>query len=141
MKKLLIALGILALTVPAYSRVLDLWVGDGTGVPDTYDQDTGDSYFEACMELDGADYGLEPAPVESVRGGDAEENARITREILAGERGPRRDIVLLNAGTALHAAGTTGHIQEGIALAADAIDSGRAGQVLESLIAFSQTAP
>jgi len=53
MKKLLIALGILALTVPVYGRVLDLWVGDGTGVPDSYDQDTGDSYFEACMELDG----------------------------------------------------------------------------------------
>ena len=53
MKKLLIALGILAFIVPAYGRVLDLWVGDGTGVPDTYNQDTGDSYFEACMELDG----------------------------------------------------------------------------------------
>jgi hypothetical protein len=53
MKKLLISLAILAFTIPAYGRVLDLWVGDGTGVPDTYDQDTGDSYFEACMELDG----------------------------------------------------------------------------------------
>ena len=53
MKKLLIALGILALAIPVYGRVLDLWVGDGTGVPDSYDQDTGDSYFEACMELDG----------------------------------------------------------------------------------------
>jgi len=53
MKKFLIALGILALVIPAYGRVLDLWVGDGTGVPDTYDQSTGDSYFEACMELDG----------------------------------------------------------------------------------------
>ena len=53
MKKLLIAFGILALAIPAYGRTLDLWIGDGTGVPDTYDQDTGDSYFEACMELDG----------------------------------------------------------------------------------------
>jgi len=53
MKKLLIALGILALAIPAYGRVLDLWVGDGTGVPTSYNQDTGDSYFEACMEVDG----------------------------------------------------------------------------------------
>ena len=53
MKKLLIALGILALAIPAYGRVLDLWVGDGTGVPNSYNQDTGDSYFEACMEIDG----------------------------------------------------------------------------------------
>ena len=53
MKKLLIALGILALAIPVYGRVLDLWVGDGTGTPDSYDQDTGDSYFEACMEIDG----------------------------------------------------------------------------------------
>lgn len=53
MKKLLIALGILALAIPAYGRTLDLWIGDGTGVPDSYDQDTGDSYFEACMEIDG----------------------------------------------------------------------------------------
>jgi hypothetical protein len=53
MRKLLITLGILALAIPAYGRVLDLWVGDGTGVPDSYDQDTGDSYFEGCMENDG----------------------------------------------------------------------------------------
>lgn len=53
MKKLLIALGILAFIVPSYGRVLDLWVGDGTGVPDSYDQSTGDSYYEGCMEHDG----------------------------------------------------------------------------------------
>jgi len=95
----------------------------------------------SCVKLDAANYGLTPAPLEAIRGGEPEENARITRDILAGERGPRRDIVLLNAAAALHAAGAASDIHDGIATAADAIDSGRAGQVLESLIAFTQGSP
>lgn len=92
----------------------------------------------SCFELDAAEYGLERAPLEAMRGGDAAENARITREILAGARGPRRDVVLLNAGAALVAAGAAHHVREGIAMAAEAIDSGRARQVLDHLIAFTQ---
>jgi hypothetical protein len=53
MKKLLIALAVLAFSVPVYGRVLDLWVGTGTGTPDSYDQDPGDVYIETCVEVDG----------------------------------------------------------------------------------------
>ena len=90
------------------------------------------------MVLDPADYGLKPATLDALRGGDADENARITRDILAGSLGPRRDIVLLNAGMALAAAGVAGDGQEGLALAAEAIDSGRAAKVLDDLVAFTQ---
>jgi anthranilate synthase/phosphoribosyltransferase len=109
---------------------------------------TGRNYV-ACLrdghvsrfELDPGDYGLSIAPLASVRGGDATENACITRDILAGERGARRDMVLLNAGAALVAANVATDLHEGIRRAADAIDSGRATQVLDNLIAFTQGVP
>ena len=91
--------------------------------------------------LDPGDFGLAPARLSDFRGGDPPENADITREILAGERGPRRDIVLLNAAVALHAAGAVDSVGDGVALAADAIDGGRAARVLERLIAFTGEAP
>ena len=91
-----------------------------------------------CIALDAATYGLARVPLEALRGGDATENARITRDILQGARGPQRDVVLLNAGMALVAAGAAADPQEGLAMAAEAIDSGRANQVLDQLIAFTQ---
>ena len=93
-----------------------------------------------CLELDPADYGLKPVPKEALRGGDADENARITRGILAGSRGPRRDVVLLNAAMALVAASVAQDAQEGLSMASAAIDTGRAAQVLEHLLAFTQGA-
>jgi anthranilate synthase/phosphoribosyltransferase len=92
------------------------------------------------MTLDPLELGLARADRQALRGGDAEENAQITREILAGAPGPRRDVVLLNAGMALVAAGVASEIAEGLQLAAEAIDSGRAAQVLAALIAFTQEA-
>jgi len=94
----------------------------------------------SCLELDPVEYGLARASLVSIRGGDGVENARITREILAGARGPRRDVVLLNAGLALTAANVASDLHEGIARAADAIDSGRAKQVLDNLTRFTQGA-
>jgi anthranilate phosphoribosyltransferase len=85
-----------------------------------------------------ADVRLPKANPASLRGGDAAENARIAREVLAGAAGAPRDIVLLNAGASLLIAGRVATIPEGIAAAAEAIDSGRASRVLESLIALSQ---
>lgn len=82
-------------------------------------------------ELDPVDLGLARASVDSMRGGGPEENARIAREVLQGAKGPRRDVVLLNSAAALRAAGLAKDWKEGIALAADAIDSGRAGDVLQ----------
>jgi len=81
-------------------------------------------------ELDPTELGLNKAPVESMRGGGPEENARLAREVLAGAKGPRRDVVLLNASAALRAAGLARDWKEGLGLAAKAIDSGQAGEVL-----------
>jgi anthranilate phosphoribosyltransferase len=91
-------------------------------------------------QLDPADLGLRPASVEQLRGGDAADNAAIARELLAGDRGPRRDVVLLNAAAALRAAGRAPTWQEGIGAAAEAIDSGRAQQVLERWARVSREA-
>jgi len=89
-------------------------------------------------ELDPADLGLKRAPVESMRGGGPEENARLAREVLGGATGPRRDVVLLNAAAALRAAGLAKDWRDGIGLAAEAIDSGRAGDVLGRWATISQ---
>jgi len=89
-------------------------------------------------QLDPADLGLQKAPVESMRGGGPEENARLAREVLGGASGPRRDVVLLNAAAALRAAGLAKDWRDGIGLAAEAIDSGRAGDVLGRWATISQ---
>ncbi|HWO71619.1 MAG TPA: anthranilate phosphoribosyltransferase, partial [Actinomycetota bacterium] len=71
--------------------------------------------------LDPAALGLARAAPDDLRGGDAEENVRIARSVLAGEGGPRRDVVLLNAGVALEVAGRAASVEEGLELAARAI--------------------
>ncbi|HEX4567955.1 MAG TPA: anthranilate phosphoribosyltransferase [Vicinamibacterales bacterium] len=87
-----------------------------------------------------ADLGLQKSAPESLKGGEAADNAAIAHAILDGEKGPRRDIVLLNAGASLLVAENASTIPEGIAMAAAAIDSGRAKQVLETLVRVSQDA-
>ena len=77
--------------------------------------------------------GLTRCDMAALKGGDATANARIVKAILAGEQGPRRDIVLLNAAYALVAADKVATPAEGMALAAKAIDSGRALQQVEKL--------
>jgi anthranilate phosphoribosyltransferase len=89
-------------------------------------------------QLDPAELGLRRAPVDSMRGGGPEENARIAREVLQGAKGPRRDVVLLNAAAALRAAGLAESWKEGLGVAAEAIDSGRAGEVLQRWAKISQ---
>jgi anthranilate phosphoribosyltransferase len=83
------------------------------------------------------DFGLPLARMEDLRGADARENARILREILQGSPGPRRDMVLLNAGAALYTAGAAAGFEEGIRQAVRSIDDGKAMQKLERLIEFS----
>ena len=77
--------------------------------------------------------GLTRCLMQALKGGDAATNAVIVKAVLSGERGPRRDIVLLNAAYALVAAGKADSPAEGITLAAEAIDSGRALQQVEKL--------
>jgi anthranilate phosphoribosyltransferase len=85
-----------------------------------------------------SDFGLPKAAAGDLTGGDAAENASILKKVLAGERGPRRDVVLLNAGAALFVAGRVDTIREGIAAAASAIDSGAATQRLEQMVNSSR---
>jgi anthranilate phosphoribosyltransferase len=85
------------------------------------------------------DFGLTRATRSDIAGGDVDENVRITLAILNGEDGPRRTVTLLNAGAGIYAADAAGSIEEGIAISADAIDSGRALAKLEELIAKTQS--
>ncbi len=77
--------------------------------------------------------GIPASKADDLRGGDAAENAAILLEVLAGEAGPRRDVVLLNAAGALWAAGRAGGLEEGLELAAESVDSGAARERLERL--------
>jgi len=72
------------------------------------------------------EFGLTRAPMEAIRGGDAVANAAIVRDVLAGAKGARRDVVLLNAGAAIYVAGKSADLGAGVALAAEVIDSGAA---------------
>jgi anthranilate phosphoribosyltransferase len=81
--------------------------------------------------------GLSRCTMGALKGGDAVVNAAIVKAVLSGEQGPRRDIVLLNAAYALMAAGKTATPSEGMALAAEAIDSGQALRQIEKLAALT----
>ena len=84
------------------------------------------------------EFGLTRGTVADLQGGDAAENVAITRAILSGEPGPRRSITLLNAGAGIYAADAAASFGDGIALAAAAIDSGRALAKLDELARFTQ---
>ncbi len=83
------------------------------------------------------DFGFARCSKEELKGGTPQENARITRDILAGVKGPKTDAALMNAGAALYLYGKAGSMAEGIALAKEQIASGAALAVLEKLIAIS----
>jgi anthranilate phosphoribosyltransferase len=85
------------------------------------------------FQIEPEDFGLWRNSIEQIRGGSKVENAEITLSILRGEKGPRRDIVLMNAALALVVAEQTNDFRTGFGLAADAIDSGRALNKLEEV--------
>jgi anthranilate phosphoribosyltransferase len=87
----------------------------------------------SLMTLRPEDLGLKSAPISEVRGGDAAENAAILTAIFAGEQGPRRDIVVLNAAAVLVVAGKAATLKEGVALAQSTIDCGAVTALLEKL--------
>lgn len=89
------------------------------------------------FEIDPAAFGLPYATAEALQGGDASINAAIIRHILAGVQGAGRDIVLLNTAAALWVAGKVESINDGLSLAADTIDSGKATATLDALINFT----
>jgi anthranilate phosphoribosyltransferase len=89
--------------------------------------------------LDPGELGFEPAPDDLLRGGSAEANAATVEALLHGERGPRRDIVLLNAAAGLVAADLATDLSEGLERATAAVDSGAAAKVLERLVEISRS--
>jgi anthranilate phosphoribosyltransferase len=119
------------------------WVVHGA---DGIDELTTTGYTKISECRDGAvntfylhpsDVGLPKAPQGALDGGDAHDNARIIENILAGGRGPARDVVLLNAGAALFIAGAAASVDEGILKASRAIDRGDAKRTLDRLISIS----
>ena len=86
------------------------------------------------------DFGLAECTREDLRGGDPAYNARITRDVLNGKKGPQRDTVIMNAGCGLYVTGKTRTIADGVKQAAGLIDSGRAAAVLNTFIAATNTA-
>lgn len=83
------------------------------------------------------DFGFARCTKDELKGGTPEENAKITRDILAGAQGPKRNAVLMNAGAALYIGGKAESFKEGIALAAEIIDSGKALATLEKFVEVS----
>jgi anthranilate phosphoribosyltransferase len=88
-------------------------------------------------EISPEQFGLQRAPIAEISGGDAQENAQIIRDILAGARSPRRDVILLNAAAALVAAGKADSIDQAMPMAMRSIDTGAAREKLERLSAFT----
>jgi len=95
-----------------------------------------DGYYRS-MTIRPEDFGLARADKAAITGGSPEENAAITRRILAGSKGPQRDIVLLNAGAGFYIAQKAAGLKEGIQLAEEVIDSGRAAEKLDQFIRLS----
>jgi len=88
-------------------------------------------------EVEPEEFGMARATLQEISGGDAPENAAIIRAIVAGEKSPRRDVVLLNAAAALVAAGRADHIAAALPLATKSIDSGAAAEKLAALARFT----
>jgi len=89
-------------------------------------------------EIEPEEFGIKRATLEDISGGDATENAEIIRSVLAGEKSPRRDVVLLNAAAALVAAGRVDHLGEAVPIAQKSIDSGAAEEKLQKLTRFTR---
>jgi anthranilate phosphoribosyltransferase len=78
-------------------------------------------------------FGIRRARLEELKGGDPSQNARTAQEVLSGRPGPVREAVIFNAAAALYVAGAASDLEEGLPLAAEAIDRGRARSVLEKV--------
>ncbi len=86
------------------------------------------------FEVAPSDFGLSEAPLSEISGGMPSENARITKAILQGQSGPKRDMVVLNSAAAIYIAGLANDLKSASAIAMDSIDSGRALEVMEQLV-------
>ncbi len=119
------------------------WVVHGDGLDEL--TTTGPSTVLALSDgsitefvIDPADLGLRPATAADLRGGDPDENVGVVRRVLAGEHGPHRDIVVLNAAAGLVVGGAVADMPTGLEVAGAAIDDGRAQGALDELVRVSQ---
>jgi anthranilate phosphoribosyltransferase len=121
-----------ALVVSADDGIDELSVASRTRVIEVAEGRT-EEWFVDATEL-----GLGSAPLDAIPGGEPAENAAVVRAVLEGEQGPPRDVSVLNAGAAIYVAGSAGELEEGVAKAREAIDSGAARDVLGRLVARSK---
>ena len=114
------------MVVSADDGLDELSIGSRTRVIEVADGGTEEWFVEA------EDLGLEAAPIDAIAGGEPADNAAVTREVLEGEEGPARDVALLNAGAAIFVGGGAVNLGDGVEQAREAVDSGKAEQVLET---------
>jgi anthranilate phosphoribosyltransferase len=117
-----------AMVVSADDGLDELSIADRTRVVEVADGRTDEWFVEA------EDLGLGIAPLETIAGGDSDENAGVTQSILDGEQGPQRDVALLNAGAAIFVGGSAVNLGDGVEQARQAVDSGAARDVLVRLV-------
>jgi len=126
----LVGLGsVRALVVAAEDGLDEISLAARTRVIEVADGRTAEWFVEPSQ------FGLAPAELASVAGGTPEENAAVSRAALAGEPGPHRDLVVINAAAAIYVGGLAPDLEQGVAKAVEAIDSGAAANVLERLVA------
>ena len=120
-----------ALSVYGIDGMDEISVSDKTCVCEIRDGET------KSYEIDPSEFGFEKCSIEDLVGGDPKENARITLDILKGQKGPKRNAVVLNSAAGLYVAGAAESIGDGVKIAEDMIDSGKALQQLENFIEFT----
>jgi anthranilate phosphoribosyltransferase len=123
-----------ALVVSAEDGLDELSLASPTRVIEVFEGRTAEWFVEPGQ------YGLAPLELAEIAGGTPAENAAATRAVLAGETGPRRDIVLLNAAAAIYVGGLAADLEDGVGKAVAAIDSGGAAGLLDKLIAATTSA-
>jgi anthranilate phosphoribosyltransferase len=123
-----------ALVVHAHEGLDELGVGGPSTIAEMVMRE---SAWVTSYDVTPEQYGLQRFDQEDIRGGSVAENVAIVRSILAGEKGAKRAIVLLNAAAALYAADAVPSISAGIDMAADSIDSGAAAERLEALVSLT----
>jgi hypothetical protein len=118
------------------SRICECYEGDGCEITTTTTTLVNEIKDGEIIEykIDPKDYGIEYASPADLKGGEAADNAKITRDIFAGVKGPKRDIVVLNSAAGIYIGGKASSIAEGVKIAEEMIDSGKAAAKLEELI-------
>lgn len=121
-----------AMVVGSHEGLDEISISAPTQVTELKDGDV------CTYEVTPEDLGLKTVPIEQVRGGDATTNAAIVRRVLSGEKSAYRDIVLANAGACIYVAGRAPSLADGVRVAAEMIDTGRAMAKLEEWIAATR---